>query len=243
MTTERCGWCSASSGVIRPMSTRCCTNVWSVVTCVSTLVAHQVAARVAQVHHRELVAGAQDGQHGRAHARELGVGLAAGDDLLARVGQRGLELVQRVVGTVRLAVQRRERRDRHRRGDVTARVPAHAVRDHEQVRPGVGRVLVVGAHEPDVGPCRISECDGHRLPLQLEHALSHADRCTGRQRESGPRRAGPPRMSRSSIRGPRRTTGHPAGRSVRAATTSSRRPGRACSWVRDRAGPPTTRAG
>ena len=41
------------------------------------LVAHQVPARVAQVHHRELVAGAQDRQHGRAHARELRVGLAA----------------------------------------------------------------------------------------------------------------------------------------------------------------------
>ena len=36
MTTLRCGWVSASSGEMRPVSTRCCTNVWSVVTWVSS---------------------------------------------------------------------------------------------------------------------------------------------------------------------------------------------------------------
>ena len=34
-TTLRLGWCSASSGVIWPVSTRYCTKEWSVVTCVS----------------------------------------------------------------------------------------------------------------------------------------------------------------------------------------------------------------
>ena len=33
-TTLRLGWCSASSGVIWPVSTRYCTKEWSVVTCV-----------------------------------------------------------------------------------------------------------------------------------------------------------------------------------------------------------------
>ena len=229
ITTDRCGWCSASSGrdpadVHQVLHERVVRGDLR-----EDAVAHQVPARVAQVHHRELVAGAQDGEHRRAHAAELRVGVAARDDLVAGVGQSRLQLVQRVVGTVRLAVQRRERGDGDRGRDIAARVPAHAVRDHQQVRTGVRRVLVVGAHESDIGPRRISECDGHRVTSAARERSGPRGRVYPSGRESEPRRAGPPRMSRSSIRGPRRTTGRPAGRSARAATTSSRRPGRACS--------------
>ncbi len=77
-------------------------------------VAQQVAAGVAQVHHRELVAGPQDRGDRRAHARELRGGLGAGDDLLPGLLERALQLVQRVVRPVGLPVQRRQRGDRDR---------------------------------------------------------------------------------------------------------------------------------
>jgi len=92
--------------------------------------------RVVDVPARALRAGLGDRGAG---ARALGRGARPGRDVaVARSAAGGL-------------VEARHRLGRQRRRDVAARMPSHAVCDEEQPVPGVGRVLVVRAHHPDVG--------------------------------------------------------------------------------------------
>ena len=62
MSTERRGCTVASSAVMRPLSTRRCTKVWSIGDLAELAVAEQVDARVADVGDRDSVA---DAQHAR----------------------------------------------------------------------------------------------------------------------------------------------------------------------------------
>ena len=65
------------------------------------------------------------------------------------------------VGAGWIGVERRERRDRDRAGDLAGGVTAHPVGDGEQVRPRVGRVLVALTEQADVGLDRVTECNAH----------------------------------------------------------------------------------
>ena len=52
----------------------------------------------------------------------------------------------------------------HRRGEVAGRGAAHAVGHHQHARAGVGGVLVVAAHQPDLGVRFVAEGEGHVRP-------------------------------------------------------------------------------
>ena len=127
---------------------------------VKEAVAEQVSARVADVAERGLVTRPQQrGQRG-AHALGRGVGQRDLLQLGVRVGD-GVGQRLQLVDPGHVGVQRRERRDRDRAGDLAGRVPAHAVGDGEQVRARVRGVLVTFAQQADVGPDRVPECNRH----------------------------------------------------------------------------------
>ena len=123
--------------------------------------ADQVGPGVADVHQPDPRAGEQQRGEGRAHPIEVRVLLDHRAQVVVRrrgrVPQRGDEVVDRPV-----LVQVRERGDDHVARHLARRVPAHAVGQRQQPWPGVHRVLVVGAHQPAVGPHRVPEGHGHR---------------------------------------------------------------------------------
>ena len=51
--------------------------------------------------------------------------------------------------------------DHELRGDFTGGVAAHAVSEQQQVRTGVGRVLVIVSNQAEVGPGEEIQCETH----------------------------------------------------------------------------------
>ena len=141
------------------------------------LAAQEVGARVADVGQGDLVAGAQEGGDGGAHALQLGTVLDPGLDLGVGGRERAAEVVGRVVPAVALAVEGDHRADRDGARDVAARVAAHPVGDDEEVRPGIPGVLVLRAHQAHVGAGSVVERDLHgacpSVP-QLDDSLADA---------------------------------------------------------------------
>jgi len=77
-----------------------------------------------------------------------------------RAARRVVERVQQLAGR-HLDVQRPQRVDDRRAGDLAGRVAAHPVGQREQSRAGVHRVLVVGADQAAVATRRVTEDEGH----------------------------------------------------------------------------------
>jgi hypothetical protein len=80
--------------------------------------------------------------------------------------------------------------DGDRAGQLTGRVAAHAVRDHEQGGTGVPGVLVALTDEADVGARCVAEMKGHAgLLLDLQRGAADPQRCAhgqhGGRRDAG----------------------------------------------------------
>ena len=120
----------------------------------------QVTARVADMAHRGVpVRPEQRGQRG-AHALDRRVG----DDHLLQPGvgrgdRRG-QLGQHVAAG-RLGVEFRHRGDGQRAGHLARGMSAHPVRDREQARSRIRRILVPLTEEADVGTYRVAEYKCH----------------------------------------------------------------------------------
>ena len=71
-----------------------------------------------------------------------------------------VQLAQQVVARV-VVVERGQRGDHQRRGDLTRGVAAHAVGQRQQPRPGVDRVLVVLPDEAAVASRGVPQDEGH----------------------------------------------------------------------------------
>ena len=171
MRTERCGWCSASSGGDPALVDERLDEGVVLGDLGEDAVAQQVGARVADVRQRQPVAGAQQRGDRRPHAGELGLLLDPVEELVVGGADRAPRCVERVVGAVRLAVQGASSPIASEEATSPAGVPAHAVGDDEQVRPGVPGVLVVLADEPDVGAGRVAQGDGHRRYLRSSRTV------------------------------------------------------------------------
>jgi hypothetical protein len=115
------------------------------------IVAQQVGARVADVAQRHLRARPQQrGQRG-AHALDGRVGHAHLVQRVVRGGYRAGQRSEHGLAVVQvLVVERGDRRDRDRAGDLTRGMPAHAVGDREEVRTRVRGILVALPEESDV---------------------------------------------------------------------------------------------
>ncbi len=162
-STERCGWCSASSAVILPVLTRCWTKEWSLVTWVSSPSRSRYARESPMCAIASLLPARSSAVTVVPRPASSGFSSARASSSACASPSARLELVQRVVRAVRLVVQRGQVCHGDRGRDVTARVPAHPVGDDQQVGPGVGRVLVVRPHESHVGPGGVAQRDRHRL--------------------------------------------------------------------------------
>lgn len=124
--------------------------------------AQQVGPRVPNVHHAELVVGAEQRHARGAEAGEGRVLLTALHQLVVRVLDGVPQEVEQVVDGVDVVVEGGEVGHGHGGGDVPTGGSAHAVREDEQVGAGVPGVLVRGPDEPDVGARGVVELDGHR---------------------------------------------------------------------------------
>ncbi|MDQ0616227.1 hypothetical protein QFZ33_000251 [Arthrobacter globiformis] len=129
-------------------------------------VAQAVGAGIADVGEMELALGQQQGSHGGAHARQLGIDVnefreqrVGGLDL---VGQHGAGVVIVVVG-----VQMEHVQDSGGGSNIAAGVAAHAVRHDGQVPSHVGGVVVLRADAADVRTRRIAQDKGPRRGWHL----------------------------------------------------------------------------
>ncbi len=123
-------------------------------------VAQQISARVADMADRDL--GAVPQQRGDRGAHALGGGIGLRDEPQRRVGigDRRAEHGQHVdAGGV--GIKRSERLDRYGTGYLASRVPAHAIGDGKQMRPGVGGVFVALTEQANVRPDHIAQGEGH----------------------------------------------------------------------------------
>ena len=145
--TERCGCCSACSSVSLPRATSSPTSEWSLVSRISSPLAQQVGARVADVGDHHLVLVDVGRGRRRAHAAQRVVGARAlVDALVGLLDDVHERLGARAVG--QLVV---ERLHRDLRRDLAGLRAAHAVRDHEQGRAHEEVVLVALPLAADVG--------------------------------------------------------------------------------------------
>ncbi len=127
-------------------------------------VAEQVDARVADVRGRDRVADPYEGADRRAHAGELRVLVDGLADQLVGGDERRLQGELRLLRVREVeAVGLRDPVHGDRRGDVAARVAAHAVGDDEQLGPRVAGVLVVRPHATHVRDRCACGDDGHAL--------------------------------------------------------------------------------
>lgn len=110
--------------------------------------AQHVGARVADVDHREAVAGAHERDAGGAQALEVTVAARAVGELLVCVEEGLAQEGEHRVCRVRVRVEGDEVREGYRGGDVAACGTAHAVGEDQQVRAGVAGVLVVERTRP-----------------------------------------------------------------------------------------------
>ena len=127
---------------------------------VELAVPEQVTARIADVAHRRVPVGPEQRGERGAHALDRGVG----DDHLLQPGvgrgdRRGQ--FRQHVAAGRFGVEFRHRGDGQGAGHLARGVAAHPVRDCEQARPRVRRVLVSFTEEADVGTDRIAEYKCH----------------------------------------------------------------------------------
>jgi hypothetical protein len=128
---------------------------------VQLVAAQQVGTGVADVDEPEALSGGQEGGERRAHALQR----AVGGDHVAEVSVGGLDrLAQRAdqVAAREVVVERGHGLDRHAAGDLARRVATHAVRDREQPRAGVHRVLVARAEQSDVAARAEPQPQAHR---------------------------------------------------------------------------------
>ena len=111
------------------------------------------------------------------HVAQVGVGPLDGGGELRRAGR----------GPATSSSRRGQGGDGDGAGDLAGGVPAHAVGDDEQARPGVAGVLVALAEQPDVGARGEAQGQRHRaLPPQLEDGLADAYGGPDGDRHGGP---------------------------------------------------------
>ena len=130
--------------------------MWSRVIWENLAVANQVGPGVADVGEADPGTRSQQCRDRRPHAAQRRVGRD-------HVPQRPLGALHRVAKRVEqltrrhLGVQRPQRLDHRGAGDLAGRMPAQPVGDGEQPAARVRGVLVVRAHQADVGPHRIAD--------------------------------------------------------------------------------------
>ena len=123
-------------------------------------VAEEIGPRVADVDHAEPAAREQDGGERGAHPVEIGLLVDELGDRVVALGRGLRQLAEQVVARLGV-VEGHEGGDDQFRGHLARGMATHAVREREQARARVDRVLVVLPDQAPVAASGVAQHQGH----------------------------------------------------------------------------------